>query len=74
MKQNCRLSSKNTKEMGVKMARKKKDRIFRVGVINGEKEPKVKEITKELEGIFNNFEESILNSFDTTEKENNIKK
>ncbi|MFJ6411804.1 hypothetical protein ACIQLG_03315 [Terribacillus saccharophilus] len=56
------------------MARKKKDKIFRVGVINGEKEPKVKEITKELEGIFNNFEESILNSFDTTEKENNIKK
>lgn len=56
------------------MAKKKKDWVLRVGVINEEKDPKVKELTKELDGMIDNVGESLFNSFSTTEKEKNDKK
>lgn len=55
------------------MAKKKKDWIFRIGVVDVEKDPEVKEITKELDGIIDNVGE-VVNLFSTTETEKNENK
>jgi len=59
--------------VGAKMAKKKKDWIFRIGVVDVDKDPEVKEITKELDGIIDNVGE-IVNSFRTTETVKNENK